>query len=497
MALMRPPLGVHGSSDQGHATAVQAQRDDFSEFGNCAGHRGIADPVRRRSTSGEDMKSASAIRGTALTFTGNPFEVGGPASARVENDALVVMEDGRITAFGDYDATKSALPADTPVTTYRNALILPGFIDTHVHYPQTPMIASPGSDLIDWLENYTYATEQQFADPVHAREVAKVFLRECVRAGTTTAMVYCTVYAHSVDAFFEEAGKLGARMIAGKVLMDRNAPRPLLDTPQKGYDESKALIAKWHGNGRCLYAVTPRFAATSSPAQMEMAGALWKESPGTYLQSHVSENLREVAWIRELYPERTGYLDVYDHYGQLGPRAVYGHGVHLTENELARCHVTGTAIAHCPTSNFFLGSGCLDVFRLQRADRRVRVGLGTDLGAGTSFSPLQTMSDAYKAAQVNGKMLSAWHALYLATRGAAQALYLDDTIGSLEAGYEADVVVLDLHSTPLIDYRMRYCKNFEEALFVQMILADDRATRATWIAGECVYDRERATLHSF
>jgi guanine deaminase len=443
------------------------------------------------------MASTTAIRGTALTFTGNPFEVGGPASAHVESDALVIMQNGRIAAFGDYAATKHALPADTPVTTYRDALILPGFIDAHVHYPQTQMIASPGGPLIDWLEKYTYATEQQFVDPAHARAVANVFLRECVRAGTTTAMVHCTVHAHSVDVFFEEAQRIGARMIAGKVLMDRNAPRALLDTPRTGYDESKALIAKWHGNGRLLYAVTPRFAATSSPEQMEMVGALWKESRGTFLQSHVSENAREVAWVRELYPERSGYLDVYDHYGQLGRRAIYAHGVHLTEAELARCHATGTVIAHCPTSNFFLGSGCLDVFGLQRADRRVHVALGTDIGAGTSFSALQTMNEAYEAAQLHGNVLSAWHALYLATRGAAHALDLDDTIGSLAPGHEADVVVLDLRSTPLIDYRMRYCENLEEALFVQMMLGDDRGTRATYIAGECVYDRERATPHSF
>jgi len=443
------------------------------------------------------MASASAIRGTALTFTGDPFEIGGAASARVESDALVVMRNGRIAAFGDYESTKHALAADTPVTTYRDALILPGFIDAHVHYPQTQMIASPGGQLIDWLQKYTYAAEQQFADAAHAREVAKVFLRECMRAGTTTAMVHCTVHAHSVDVFFKEAARIGARMIAGKVLMDRNAPPALLDTPRKGYDESKRLIAKWHGNGRLLYAITPRFAATSSREQMEIAGALWKESPGTYLQSHVSENLREVAWVRELYPERDGYLDVYDHYGQLGPRAVYAHGVHLTEAELARCHATDTAIAHCPTSNFFLGSGCLDVFKVQREDRRVRVGLGTDIGAGTSLSALQTMNEAYKAAQLNGKLLSAWHALYLATRGAAHALHLDDTIGSLVPGAEADIVVLDLRSTPLIDYRMRYCESIEEALFVQMTLGDDRATRATYVAGECVYDRERATPHSF
>ncbi|HKE47855.1 MAG TPA: guanine deaminase [Rhodanobacteraceae bacterium] len=439
----------------------------------------------------------TALRGTALTFTDDPFQVGGEASAHVESDALVLMQDGRIAAFGAYDAIKDQIPAGTAVTSYANALILPGFIDTHVHYPQTGIIGSYGRQLIDWLDDYTYVAEQRFADAAHAREVAKMFLRECVRAGTTSAMVFCTVHPQSVDAFFEEAAAIGARMIAGKVLMDRNAPAALLDTPQRGYDESKALIRRWHGKERLSYAITPRFAATSSPGQMEIAGALWKEHPDTYLQSHVSENLREIAWIRTLYPERRGYLDVYDHYGQLGPRAVYGHGVHLTEEELARCHETGTAIAHCPTSNLFLGSGCLDVANVRRADRPVRVGLATDIGAGTSFSALQTMSEAYKVAQLKGQSPSAWHAFYLATRGAAEALYLDDTIGSIAPGYEADLVVLDLRSTALIDFRMRSCNSLEEALFVQMTLGDDRATRATYVAGRCVYDRERATPHAF
>lgn len=441
--------------------------------------------------------AVTAMRGTAVTFTGDPFRVGGEASARVETDALIVMQNGRITAFGAYASTREQLPAGTPVTMYENALILPGFIDTHVHYPQTQIIGAGGRQLIDWLNDYTFVAEQQFADPAHARDVARVFLRECVRAGTTSAMVYCTVHPQSVDAFFEEAGKIDARMIAGKVMMDRNAPPALLDTPQTGYDQSKELIRRWHGNGRRLYCITPRFAATSSPEQMEMTGALWRESPGTFLQSHISENRAEVAWVGELYPERRGYLDTYDHYGQLGKRAVYGHGIHLTEDELARCHETGTAIAHCPTSNFFLGSGYLDVHNLQRQDRPVRVGLATDLGAGTSFSLLQTMNEAYKAAQLNGNSLSAWDTLYLATRGAARSLYLDDTIGSIAPGYEADLVVLDLRSTPLIDFRMRYCRSIEEALFIQMTLGDDRATRATYVAGRCVYDRDRATPHSF
>jgi guanine deaminase len=439
----------------------------------------------------------TAIRGAALSFKDNPFVVGGEQSAHHESDALIIMQDGKITSFGDYSATKDLLPENITVTTYADALILPGFIDTHVHYPQTQIIGAYGKQLIDWLNNYTFIAEQQFASPEHGHEVAKIFLRECVRAGTTTAMVYCTVYPQSVDAFFEEAEKINARMIAGKVLMDRNAPPALLDTPQSGYDQSKTLLQKWHKRGRQLYCITPRFAPTSSPEQMEMTGALWKEFPDAYLQSHVSENLGEVAWVKELYPERSGYLDVYEHYGQLGPRAVYGHGIHLTESELARCHETGTAIAHCPTSNLFLGSGCLNVENLQRADRPVRVGLATDLGAGTSFSQLQTMNEAYKVAQLNGNALSAWHAYYLATRGAAHSLYLDDTIGSIAPGYEADLVVLDLKSTPIIDYRMQYSKSLEESLFIQMTMGDDRATKATYIAGQLVYDRDGANKHSF
>jgi guanine deaminase len=437
------------------------------------------------------MPRATALRGPALTFTGDPFLVGAEKAMRYESDALIVIEDGSIQAFGPYDRAKSSLPAGTPVTNYTSdSLILPGFIDVHVHYPQTQIIGAYGKQLIDWLNKYTFIAEQQFSKKKHARSVAQVYLRECLRAGTTTAMVYCTVYPESVDAFFEESEALGTRMIAGKVMMDRNAPEELTDTPKRGYDESKALIQRWHGRGRQLYCVTPRFAPTSSPEQMEMTGALWKESPGTYLQSHVSENQGEVAWVKELYPDRKGYLDTYDHFGQLGPRAVYGHGIWLSEDELRRCHETGTAIAHCPTSNLFLGSGLFKVNEAKREDRPVRVGLATDLGAGTSFSQLVTMNEAYKVAQLNGYSLSARHAYYLATRGAAHALYLDDKIGSIAPGFEADLVVLDLKSTPLIDFRMKHCSDIDEALFVQLIMGDDRATRATYVAGELRYDRD-------
>jgi guanine deaminase len=434
--------------------------------------------------------AVTALRGPALTFIGDPFLLGGARSARHESDALIVIENGSITAFGSYDAIRERLPAGAAVTRYgSDSLIVPGFVDTHVHYAQTQMIGAGGHALIDWLNHHAFAAEQQFADRDHARDVAGVFLRELLRVGTTTAAVYCTVFPQSVDAFFEESERLNARMIAGKVLMDRHAPPALLDTAQRGYDESKALIARWHRRGRQLYAVTPRFAPTSTPAQMEAAGALWKEHDGTYLQSHVCESPGEIEWARQLYPERRSYVDIYDHYGQLGPRAIYGHAVWFGEEDFRRYHETGTAIAHCPTSNLFLGSGLFTIGEARRADRPVRVGLGTDLGAGTSFSHLATMNEAYKVAQLTGYPLTALHALYLATAGGAQALYLEDRIGSLAPGYEADLVVLDLHSTPLIDYRMKYCRDLEEALFVQLVLADDRAVRATYVAGHLQHAR--------
>ena len=436
----------------------------------------------------EEHVSNLALRGAAITFVADPFESGD--AMRYESDAVVAMQAGQITHFGAAAEVLSKLPPGMEVKTIgRGKLIVPGFIDSHVHYPQTPIIGSYGEQLLDWLNKFTFVAEQKFASAEYARQVADIFLKECLRAGTTTAVVYCTVHPQSVEAFFEAAEALDMRMIAGKVLMDRNAPAPLTETAQRGYDESKRLIARWHGRGRQLYCVTPRFAATSTPEQMAMTGRLWAEHPGTYLQSHISENRDELEWIRKLYPERAGYLDVYDHYGQLGPRSIYGHGIWLTEPELQRCHDTGTAIAHCPTSNQFLGSGLFNLGTATRRDRPVRVGLATDLGAGTSFSMLQTMNEAYKTAQLNGHSLSAPQAYYLDTRGAARALYLEDRIGSLAPGMEADLLVLDLESTPLIEFRMRSCESIEEALFVQITLGDDRAVAETYIAGKLAHRR--------
>ncbi len=438
-------------------------------------------------------ENVTAIRGQVLSYTGDAFLEGIDSTMQHESDGIVIMADGKITHFGPASDVQSQVPDGVEVINYgSDTVIMAGFIDCHVHYPQTQIIGAFGAQLIDWLNKYMFIAEQQFADKEHSREVAKVYLQECLRAGTTTSTVFCTVYPQSVDAFFEESEALNMRNIAGKIMMDRNAPEELLDTPQQGYDESKALIEKWHDKGRQLYCVTPRFAPTSSPEQMEMTGELWQESPGTYLQSHVSENQGDVAWVKELYPDRKGYLDTYEHYKQMGPRAIYGHGIWLSEEELQACHDTGTAIAHCPTSNLFLGSGLFDVKNAKNPDRPVLVGLATDIGAGTSFSILQTMNEAYKVAQMNGYPLSSTMAFYLATRGTAQALYLDDKIGSIAPGMEADVIVIDMKSTPIIDYRMKHCQDFEEALFIQMTMGDDRAIKATYIAGECKYDRDAA-----
>ena len=431
-----------------------------------------------------------ALRGTAVSFTDDPFLVDPAACLRHIPDAVVLLDGGRIAAVGP--AAEVTVPDGVAVTHYPDALICPGFIDTHVHYPQTEMIGAPGDGLLDWLQRYTYIAEQRFADASHAAEVAAVFLRELLRAGTTTAAVYCTVHPQSVDAFFAESRRFDTRMIAGKVMMDRNAPAALLDTVETSYADSKGLIARWHGQGRQLYAVTPRFAGSSTPEQLAVAARLWREHPGTWMQTHLAENQAEVDWIRELYPARASYLDVYAHAGLVGERAVFGHGIHLDEADFTLCHETGAALAHCPTSNLFLGSGLFRLFEARRADRPVRVGLGSDLGAGTSFSTLQTLNEAYKVARLNGTTLDAIRGFWLATRGGAEALRLDDRIGSIEAGHEADLTVLDLAATPLLRFRLARARDIAEVLFVLMTLGDDRAVRATWVAGRDVYDRDRA-----
>lgn len=431
----------------------------------------------------------TVIRGPALSYTGDPFAQNLDSCRRYESDAAIVMAGGKVVAFGPAARVLPGLAPGTPVTHYPDALIMAGFIDCHVHYPQIRMIGAYGAQLLDWLDRHIFPAEQAFADPAHARAVARAYLAENLRNGITSAAVFCTVHPQSVDVLFEEAEALGLRMIAGKVLMDRNAPAALRDDARRAYDESKALLQRWHGRGRAGYAITPRFAASSTPDQLAATGALWREFPEALLQSHLSENTAEIAWIRELFSDARDYVDVYDRFGLLGPRAIYGHGIHLSEAERARLAETGTALAHCPTSNLFLGSGLFDLAAAKAPARPLRVGLATDLGAGTTFSMLRTMGAAYEIAHLRGQALSAGHAFYLATRGAAHALYLDDRIGSIAPGLEADLVVLDLKSTPIIALRMQGAGDLDEALFIQMTMADDRAVRATYVAGRLAYAR--------
>lgn len=428
----------------------------------------------------------TALRGATLSFRADPFLYPFNEAAVYHEDGLVVVEAGRIVASGEAAHLLPGLGPDTEVVHYADSLILPGFVDTHVHFAQIEMMAAFGEQLIDWLQRYTYATEARFGDPAHASAVAEVFLREQLRNGITTACVFCTVHPASVEALFGAAARRNVRILAGKVCMDRHAPEALLDTATRAYDESRALIERWHGRGRAEYVITPRFAPTSTPAQLEALGALARAYPAVAIQSHLSENRDEVEWIRRLFPDCRHYTDVYRRHGLLRPRALYGHGIHLGEEEFDLLAETGSALAHCPTSNFFLGSGCFDLQRARDRARPVRVGLGSDLGAGTSFSMLRIMAAAYQAAQFNGYALSAAQAFYLATRGGAEALGLGHCIGALEPGMEADLVVLDWRPTPFIDFRMRRAASLEEALFVLMMLADDRAVRATWVAGEPV-----------
>ena len=437
-----------------------------------------------------EQHAVVALRGPLVYFVDDPF-LTDPAAAFVhEADGLVLCRGGLIEAVGPAATLLPMVPAGVLVTDYRHGLISAGFIDTHVHYVQSGIIGAYGGQLLDWLSQYAFAAEQAFADPAHAAAMAEHFCDELLRNGTTSAMVFCAVYPQSVDALFEAATRRNMRVIAGKVLMDRNAPAALRDTPQRGYDESKALIQRWHGRGRNLYAITPRFAPTCSPEQLELAGTLWREHPDAFVQTHVSESVREVEWVRQLFPARAGYLDVYDHYGLIGQRAMLAHGVHLTEAELTRCHDSGTALAHCPTSNLFLGSG---VFRLAAAKdprRPVHVGLGTDIGAGTSFSLLATLNEAYKVAQLDGQRLDPLRAFFLATLGGARALGLEDRIGTLRAGNEADVIVLDPNATPLLRARCERCRSIEELLFVLMTLGDDRTVMASYVAGKLAHQRD-------
>jgi guanine deaminase len=425
-----------------------------------------------------------AHRGAILHFLSDPGSAGAPGSYEYFEDGVLLVDKGRVVAVGAAATLLPGLSSGFEVVNHSGHLLLPGFIDTHIHYPQTDVIASGGQDVLEWLENYTFKVERQFGDPVHARAVAELFLDELLRNGTTTALVFCTVHAASAEAFFQAARQRSLRMIAGKVLMDRNCPADLRDTAESGDRDSRRLIAEWHGRERLLYAITPRFAPASSPEQLAAAGQLAREFPEVLIQSHVAENVAEVAWAQELFPDARSYLDIYDRYGLVRERSIYAHCIHFDAADRRRMAQSGATAAFCPSSNLYLGSGLFDIAASDAAG--MRFSIATDVGGGTSFSMLRTLGDAYKVSQSSGQHLPALRAFYLATRGAARALGLEGRIGSFSAGCEADFIALNLCAPGLLARRLSSSRTLEEKLLILMTLGDDRVVSATYILGERV-----------
>ncbi len=428
------------------------------------------------------MAAQTLLLGQTLRFEGNPFDAG-VGAAQHDTHGAVLLSEGKIAAVGTGDALRAAHP-EAQVIDYGTKLICAGFVDAHVHYPQTGIIASWGKRLIDWLNTYTFPEEMRFGDRAYADQIANRYLDLTARHGVTTMASYCTIHPESVDAFFTAAQTRGQRVIAGKTCMDRNAPEGLRDTPQSAYDESKALIERWHGTDRISYAITPRFSPTSTPEQLESLGSLWAEHPDCLMQTHLSEQTDEIAWVHELFPQARDYLDTYEQFGLLGAKGLYGHAIHLEDREKDRLREVGAGLIHCPTSNTFIGSGLFDMNGLMAAGQRV--GLASDTGGGSSFSMLRTMATAYEVAQLRHHPLHAAELMWLATQGSARALHMEDRIGNLAVGLEADLVVLDLASTPEIAQRSERANDLWETLFPTIMMGDDRAVAATWINGNAV-----------
>lgn len=409
------------------------------------------------------------------------------ASFQYFEDGLLVTRNGKIKSVDHYQALISQYP-ELKIIDYGDKLLVPGFIDSHLHFPQTEMIASYGEQLLEWLENYTFPTENKFSDRHYATRIADIFIRQLQRHGTTSAMVYGTVHAQSCDALFERASQDGMSMIAGKVCMDRNCPDYLMDTPATAQKDTAALIDKWHGKHRQYYAITPRFAPTSSPEQMAALGELAQQYGDVFIQTHLSENTNEIAWVKSLYPGFTDYLDVYAHYNMVRPRAVFGHCLHLEDQEWHQLHEAGATIAFCPTSNLFLGSGLFDYHRALKED--VHVALATDVGGGTSFSMLKTLGEAYKICQMQRQSLSPLAGLYMMTQGSADALGLEHEIGNLNPGTDADFVLLDPRFDELMTLRYENGNGTpQDVLFALSILGSDDAVYATYVAGNPVYQK--------
>lgn len=421
---------------------------------------------------------ADLLLGQVLRFSGDPFE-SGPDAACHETAGAVLVAEGRIIETGPADRLRAAHP-QARITDYGKALISAGFVDAHVHFPQTAIIASWGKRLIDWLNLYTFPEEMRFAEPAYATEIAERYLDLVTANGTTSVCSYATIHPASVDAIFGAAQARGMRVFAGKTCMDRNAPEGLRDTAQSAYDDSKRLLAKWHGVDRLGYVITPRFSPTSTPEQLAALGALWAEHPDCLMQTHLSEQTDEIAWVKTLFPEARDYLDTYEAHGLLREGGVYGHAIHLTARERDRLAEAGASLVHCPTSNTFIGSGLFDM----GLARRLRVGLATDTGGGSSFSMLRTMAAAYEVGQLRGEALHPAQLWWLATVGSARALRADHQIGNIAPGMEAELVVVDLASTPAIEQATRRADDIWQALFPTIMMGDDRAIRAVWVGGK-------------
>ena len=433
-----------------------------------------------------------ALRGRVLSFDADPAEAGAREPVRFIEDGLVVVEQGIIRAVGEAPRLLPELSPGIPVADHRPHLILPGFIDPHLHMPQTQVIASYGAELLEWLQKYTFPEESRYGDAAIAAEASRFLLDELLASGTTTAGVYCTTHPESVEAFFTEAHQRCLRMVAGKVMMDRNAPPALCDNAETGYAQSEALIDRWHGRGRLQYAISPRFAPTSTEAQLEAAGALARAHPDLHIQTHLSENHAELAFVAELFPWAKDYTDVYDNYGLVREKALFGHCIHLSERERHVLGEKGGSAIFCPTSNLFLGSGLFDRAATRAAG--IPTGIATDIGGGTSYSMLRTLAEGYKVMAMTGQQLPAFDAFHMATRGNAIAMGLADRIGSLSPGFEADCVVLDTSATNAQRRRMERVETLVEELFTLMTLGDERSTVATYAFGHRVYDRATTWL---
>lgn len=426
------------------------------------------------------------IRGQIFFFTSDPTLYTNPDDfSHYYEDGGLVISKGYIVDIGNYEEMKLKYP-QASCDDYSGMLVMPGFIDTHVHYPQTQIIGSYGKQLLDWLNDYTYPAEEQFFSQKCSESIAKEFINELFKNGTTTCVAFSTVHKNSVNALFKVASDFKMRIITGKILMDRNAPSDLEDNVKKAYAESKELIDTWHKNGRNLYAITPRFAITCDLKELKIVSLLHRKYPDTYIQTHLAENKDEIKETMELFPDCSDYLNIYEKAGMVTDRSIFAHGIYLSDSELDRIQWAGAVVSHCPTSNLFLGSG---LFNMKRAnDKHVRITIATDVGAGTSFSMLQTLNEAYKVQQLNGYAMNAFESFYKATLGAARALSLEDKIGSFTLGNEADFIVIDYLAQHIQKVRYEYLKscnkwNIENMLFGLQILGDSRNIKATYVMG--------------